>query len=85
MSDIAYQISLVNGVASVVPPESEDNPEKQIVVVTNKASAASGYSGNVYDVAQATKNGVVYPSKDPSMFELKYPDTDIEGRVVGEM
>ena len=85
LSDIAYQISLVDGVASVVPPESEDNPEKQIVVVTNKASAASGYSGNVYDVAQATKNGVVYPSKDPSMFELKYPDTDIEGRVVGEM
>ena len=30
-----------------------------------------------------TKNGVIYPSLDPSMFELKFPNTDIEVRVVG--
>ena len=30
-----------------------------------------------------TKEGVVYPSMDPSCFELKLPATDIEGRVVG--
>jgi len=32
----------------------------------------------------ATKNGIIYPSLDPSIFELKYPGTDIEGRVVGD-
>ena len=32
----------------------------------------------------ATKEGVIYPSMDPSCFELKFPNTDIEGRVVGD-
>jgi len=26
-------------------------------------------------------NGVIYPSQDPSIFEVKYPNTDIKGRV----
>ena len=30
----------------------------------------------------ATRNGVIYPSIDPMVFEVKYPDTDIRGRVV---
>ena len=51
----------------------------------NKATTSSGYSGNVYDIDSATKDGIVYPSKDPSIFELKYPNTDIIGRVVGEL
>ena len=37
----------------------------------------------MYDIASATKDGVVYPSMDPSCFELKFPATDVEGRVVG--
>ena len=40
-----------------------------------------GYSGNIYDIGQATRDGVVYPSLDPSVFEVKYPDSDIKGRV----
>ena len=39
---------------------------------------------NIYDINYATKNGIVYPSLDPSIFELKYPETDIEGRIVGD-
>ena len=35
-----------------------------------------------YDVKGATRNGVVYPPKDPSIFEIKYPDQDVRGRVV---
>jgi hypothetical protein len=34
------------------------------------------------EFAGATLNGVIYPSLDPSIFEVKYPDTDIQGRVV---
>ena len=84
LSDIAYQISLVDGVASVVPP-GQNNPEKQLIVIENKVSTSSGYSGNVYDIAGATKKGVVYPSLDPSIFEVKYPNQDILGEVVGDI
>ena len=84
LSDIAYKISLVNGVASVVPP-IEDNPEKSMVVVENVFDSEAGYNNNVYDIDAATKEGVVYPSLDPCIFELKFPDTDIEGRVVGDI
>ena len=84
VSDIAYQISLVSGVASVVPPV-EDNPQKSMVVIENLYDASSGYNNNVYDLDAATKEGVIYPSLDPCIFEIKYPDLDIEGRVVGDI
>jgi hypothetical protein len=42
-----------------------------------------GYSGNIYDIKTATKEGVIYPSMDPSIFELKYPEKDIKARIVG--
>ena len=83
LSDLAYQLSLVDGVSAVVPPE-EDNPNGHPVTITNKYASSEGYSGNAYDIVSATKNGVVYPSLDPSCFELKFPSTDIEGRVVGD-
>ena len=82
LADLAYQISLTEGVSAVVPPV-HDNPNGLPVLITNKHSSSSGYSGNVYDISTATKDGVVYPSLDPSCFELKYPATDIVGRVVG--
>ena len=82
LSDLAYQISLVDGVAAVVAPE-ENNPNGQPILIGNKAIASQGYSGNIYDIAAATVDGVIYPSLDPSCFELKFPTTDIEGRSVG--
>ena len=39
------------------------------------------YSSFDYDIKGATKNNIVYPSLDPMIFELKYPNNDIEGRV----
>ena len=48
----------------------------------NKFDSALGYSGNAYDLASATRNGVIYPSLDPSIFEVKFPSQDIRGRVV---
>jgi hypothetical protein len=39
----------------------------------------------VYDVVSATRKGVVYPSLDPSIFEVKYPNQDILGKVVGDI
>ena len=83
LSDISYEISLVEGVASVVPPTS-NNPDKQLIVIENKATISSGYSGNVYDIPGATRDSIVYPSIDPSIFEVKFPNQDILGEVVGD-
>ena len=85
LSDLAYQISTCEGVVSLVPP-AENNPNKELILIENKYSARDGseYVGNIYDMTSATKDGIVYPSLDPSIFELKRPNADIEGRVVGD-
>lgn len=54
----------------------------QKVEVVNISGTNSGYSQYSYDISGATLNGVIYPSLDPSIFEVKYPDVDIQGRVV---
>lgn len=54
----------------------------QKISITNIAGTSQGYSQYSYDISAATLNGVIYPSLDPSIFEVKYPDTDIQGRVV---
>jgi hypothetical protein len=52
------------------------------VSITNKTGLNSGYSPYSYDIPGATQNNVIYPSLDPMIFEVKYPDNDIKGRVV---
>jgi hypothetical protein len=70
-SDILNIIGNTQGVQSVVG-----------VTFSNLYNTALGYSGNTYDLNTATKNGVIYPSLDPSIFEVKFPTSDISGRVV---
>jgi hypothetical protein len=70
-SDITTTIANIKGVQSVIG-----------VSISNVYDSDFGYSGNVYDLASATKNGVIYPSLDPSIFEVKFPNKDIKGRVV---
>jgi len=72
LSDLGYEISLVDGVASVTD-----------INIVNKYRTSEGYSGNGYDVGGALKNGILYPSLDPSIFEVKFPLKDIRGEVVG--
>jgi hypothetical protein len=60
----------VNGVAAV----------KNIEFI-NKAGGL--YSPYTYDLQGATLGGIIYPSLDPMIFEIRYPDNDILGRVVG--
>jgi hypothetical protein len=50
--------------------------------ITNKVGENIGYSQYSYDISAATNANVIYPSLDPSIFEVKYPNTDIQGRVV---
>ena len=50
------------------------------VMIKNKVGG--NYSQYAYDINGATQNQVIYPSLDPSIFEIRYPDQDIKGRVV---
>jgi phage-related baseplate assembly protein len=52
------------------------------VNITNLTGTNLGYSPYAYDMSAATISNVVYPSLDPSIFEVKYPNQDIQGRVV---
>ncbi len=70
-SDVSNTIGNIKGVQSVIG-----------VSFTNLYDTDTGYSGNIYDLNSATRTGVVYPSLDPSIFEVKFPDQDIRGRVV---
>tara|TARA_Y100000389_G_scaffold131535_1_gene128939 strand:- start:630 stop:2519 length:1890 start_codon:yes stop_codon:yes gene_type:complete len=52
------------------------------VNISNAAGVSLGYSPYSYDFDSATINNVIYPSLDTSIFELKYPNSDIKGRVI---
>lgn len=52
----------------------------QHIELVNKAGG--NYSQYAYDIAGATRSNIVYPSYDPCIFEIKYPNADIEGRIV---
>ena len=71
LKDINIILDRVEGVQTVVKVE-----------VKNIAGASMGYSDYSYDLLAATNQGVIYPSIDPMIFELKYPQSDIVGRVV---
>jgi phage-related baseplate assembly protein len=70
LSNLYTVIDSVEGVQTV----------KNIEVV-NLSGEANGYSKYNYDIKGATNNNVIYPSLDPSIFEVKYPNIDIKGRV----
>jgi len=72
IGDLVSKMSVVEGVQAVSNIE-----------IKNNASADSGYSGNSYNIGSSTINNVVYPSQDPCIFEVKYPDKDIRGKIVG--
>ena len=49
------------------------------ITIYNKYDPSQGYSNNFYHIPAATVDGTIYTSADPSIFELKYPNIDIEG------
>ncbi len=71
LGDIYSLLDVVEGVQTV-----------KDVRIVNKTGEINGYSKYSYDISAGSLNGVVYPSLDPSIFEVKYPNTDIQGRVV---
>jgi len=69
LKDIYVMLDRIDGVQTV-----------KTVNVINKCG--SNYSIYAYDIPGATQNNVIYPSIDPMIFEVKYPDSDIKGRIV---
>jgi hypothetical protein len=69
ISDIQNKLLQIKGVQSIVKLE-----------IINKQGG--NYSQYGYDIAGATRNGNIYPSLDPAIFEVRFPNTDIQGRVV---
>jgi hypothetical protein len=72
ISDIMSVLLKVKGVQSVV----------KIEIINKQDNTGNTYSKYGYDIAGATKNNIIYPSLDPSIFEIRYPNIDILGRVV---
>jgi hypothetical protein len=68
LSEIELLLANVDGVSAVTD-----------LSITNKCGTE--YNNNSYDIEAATKNKMIYPSLDPSIWEVKYPDSDIKGRI----
>ena len=71
ISDLYKELTGVDGVQTISK-----------IIIKNLSDESLGYSNIVYDINEATKNGVVYPSLDPAIFEVYYPNVDIKGRTV---
>jgi hypothetical protein len=71
LGDLYSLLDVVEGVQTV-----------KDVKIVNKFGEVNGYSKYSYDISAGSLNGVIYPSLDPSIFEVKYLNTDIQGRVV---
>ena len=52
------------------------------IIINNLTGESLGYSNFAYDIMNSTIDEVIYPSIDPMIFEVKYPNQDIIGRVV---
>ena len=71
ISEIELLLANIEGVMSVPS-----------VKIYNLCAGDGSYSSNQYNVDDATKGKIVYPSLDPSIFEVKYPNKDIKGRAL---
>ena len=71
LKDISILLDKVEGVQTV-----------NDITINNLSGENLGYSKFSYDITTATIKGVVYPSIDPMVFEVKNPTQDIKGRVV---
>ncbi len=71
ISEIELILANVEGVMSVPS-----------VKVYNLCGGDGNYSPNKYNIDEATKGKIVYPSLDPCIFEVKYPNKDIKGRAL---
>lgn len=51
------------------------------LTIMNLSDSTLGYSNITYNIQEATKNGITYPSLDPMIFQVRFPDNNIKGRI----
>jgi hypothetical protein len=73
ISEIELLLANVEGVMSV--------PSVKVFNIC-KSENGENYSENRYNIDEATVGKMVYPSLDPCVFEVKYPNKDIKGRAL---
>ena len=71
------QSELINTIIGVKGVQSV-----QSIIIKNKSGESLGYSKYKYDLKTATIDDIIYPSLDPCIFEVKYPNTDIKGQII---
>lgn len=71
LSRLRLEIAKIDGVQSIAS-----------LNIKNLTVRDGDYSANEYNVALATVNDMIYPSIDPSVFEVRFPTKDIHGRVL---
>jgi phage-related baseplate assembly protein len=71
LSQINFEIMQNEGVQSV----SE-------IIINNLTIDDGNYSPIAYNISIATQNNIIYPPKDPAIFEVKFPESDIKGLCV---
>jgi hypothetical protein len=74
LSQLELEIAKIEGVQSVVVVD--------VINLTPLTSGTGDYSPIEYDIKSATRNKVIYPSLDPSVFEVKFPSSDIKCTVL---
>ena len=77
LSQLYVLLDGIQGVQTVPRPDAQGVGGLQI---TNKYNG--NYSPNKYSINTATKMGVIFPPKDSSIFEVKFPNLDIKGKVI---
>ena len=71
INQLELELAKVEGVQSVAE-----------IKFKNLTQNDGNYSPHEYNLSEATHNKIIYPSLDPSVFEVKYPDNDIRGAVI---
>ena len=55
--------------------------DRNVDYFKNLSGIEGGYSKYQYDFETAEKDGIIYPSLDPSIFEIKFLNSDIKGNI----
>jgi len=69
LSDFSSLLYKINGVKAV-----------NAIEVVNKRG--DNYENTYYVIKDATLDGIIYSSIDPAIFEVRFPDSDIEGTAI---
>jgi hypothetical protein len=72
-----YKKNIINGILSIAGVQTVTN-----LNIVNLFDDNAGYVPTLYNISAATINDILYPSVDPMIFEIRFPDNDIWGKAI---